>query len=93
VADAFAPDVVEPCPLRKPGPHWIEIELLGEDGSPVPWERYRITLPDGEIRSGFLDAEGKARIEHIEQPGQCQVTFPDLDAAAWDWLAKETVPA
>jgi len=38
---------------------WIEIELVDEDGKPVPGEAYRITLPDGTtIDEGTLDDKG-----------------------------------
>jgi hypothetical protein len=61
---------------------WIEIRLVGEDDGPIPGQRYRIELPDGSVRGGQLDGEGRARVEEIP-PGSCQVTFPDLDAEAW----------
>jgi hypothetical protein len=78
------PPIVQPCPMNN-SPHWIEIELVGEDGNGIPWEQYKITLPDGTVSSGFLDDKGKARVDNIPLAGQCKVTFPDLDAAAWDW--------
>jgi hypothetical protein len=61
---------------------WIAIELVGEDDKPIPGERYRIELPDGKVREGALDGKGKARIEGIP-PGQCNITFPNLDKEAW----------
>jgi type VI secretion system secreted protein VgrG len=64
--------------------HWIEIELVNEDGDAVPGERYRITLPDGTtVADGTLDDKGWARVDHID-PGTCQVTFPNLDREAWE---------
>ncbi|MEA2544597.1 MAG: hypothetical protein QOH35_5963 [Acidobacteriaceae bacterium] len=72
-----------PCPLQQQS-HWIEIELLGEDDSPIPGEAYRIKLPDGSIVSGTLDAKGGARVENISEPGACQITFPALDRGAWE---------
>lgn len=77
--------IVASCPLRERPPHWIEIELVGEDGQPIAWERYEITTPDMTVHAGFLDQHGKARVDGIADPGQCLVGFPDLDAAAWDW--------
>jgi type VI secretion system secreted protein VgrG len=63
--------------------HWIEIELVDEDGNPVPGEPYRITLPDGTtVADGTLNEKGWARVDHID-PGTCQVTFPNLDKDAW----------
>ena len=63
-------------------PHFIEIEMVDEDGNPVPGEQYQITLPDGSVASGTLDAKGTARVDGIE-PGTCKVTFPKLDESAW----------
>jgi hypothetical protein len=63
--------------------HWIEIELVGEDNSPVPWEPYRITLPNGDVVRGYLDRNGRARVNGIESAGNCTITFPDLDKDLW----------
>ena len=81
-----------PMPPFKPGqaaapgeqkkPHFIEIELVDEDGNPVPGEQYKITLPDGSVASGTLDGNGKARVDGID-PGSCKVTFPNLDQSVW----------
>ncbi|MGA8152327.1 MAG: type VI secretion system tip protein VgrG [Terriglobales bacterium] len=63
-------------------PHWIEIEMVDEEGNPVPGEQYNITLPDGSQASGSLDDKGKARVDGID-PGSCKVTFPNLDQSVW----------
>lgn len=63
---------------------WIEIVLIDEADQPVPGEAYRITLPDGEtVAEGTLDGRGFARVDGID-PGTCQITFPRLDAEAWE---------
>ncbi len=62
---------------------WIELQLVGEDGKPVPDEPYRVTLPDGSIEEGTLDDEGKARVDGFEK-GNCKITFPNLDQEAWE---------
>lgn len=59
-------------------PHWIGIELKDEDGNPMPGEEYRAKLPDGKVVTGWLDKEGKARIDGIPKGGQCEVTFPRI---------------
>ena len=65
-------------------PSWIEIELVDEDKQPVPGEKYKITLPDGEsVAEGTLDDKGCARVEGFESGG-CKITFPDLDKEAWE---------
>jgi hypothetical protein len=81
--------VVQPCPVaeqEQPG-HWIEIELLGEDDQPQPWEEYLVKLPDGRQISGYLDGEGVARLDCLPTAGQCLVSFPALDRDAWDFIA------
>ena len=64
--------------------HWIAIKLEDEEGKPIPGERYRITLPDGQtLAEGSLDEKGEAKVENIDA-GNCKVTFPDLDKDAWN---------
>jgi hypothetical protein len=67
-----------------PKQHWIVIEMVGEDDSPVKNEAYRITLPDGSIKEGKTDDKGQATIEAISMPGICIVRFPDLDSEAFE---------
>lgn len=62
---------------------WIEIQMLDETDKPVPSVRYEIKLPDGSVAGGTLDQNGKARVEGFD-PGTCQVSFPELDAEAWE---------
>ncbi len=58
--------------------HWLEIELVDDEGNPVPGELYTVELPDGSTVSGRLDDQGQARLEGID-PGTAKVSFPDLD--------------
>ena len=62
---------------------WIEIEMVDEEDEPVPGVAYSIKLPDGTEATGTLDSNGFARIDGIE-PGQCEVSFPNLDKSAWE---------
>ena len=63
---------------------WIEIQLNDETGNPMPGEPYKITLSDGTtVADGTLDEKGFARVANID-PGNCQVTFPNLDKDAWE---------
>jgi hypothetical protein len=56
---------------------WVEIQLLDEEGIPMAREQYRLKLPNGSFEDGFLDKNGRARVDGID-PGTCQVSFPDL---------------
>lgn len=60
---------------------WIEIELHDQEGEPIAGERYEIKLPDGKVSKGSLDGKGFARVQGFD-PGQCKVTFPELDKDA-----------
>ncbi|MBU0618148.1 MAG: hypothetical protein KKI02_10560, partial [Planctomycetes bacterium] len=87
--DSYAPVEVEQqesTPPEEATPEeektWVEIVLVDEEGEPCAGERYRIVLPDGTIKEGTLDANGKARVSGID-PGSCEVTFPRLDVESW----------
>jgi hypothetical protein len=75
-APASAPDATAPDAT------FVEIELVGEDGSPIASERFELTTPDGERHTGYTDDRGLARVA-AAQPGACTVSFPDLDRDAW----------
>ena len=62
---------------------WIEIELVDEEDNPVPGEKYKCTMKDGTVDTGTLDNKGFKRIEGMD-PGECQITFPNLDKEAWE---------
>jgi hypothetical protein len=92
---AFAPRVRKRClqsvpmPAGEPMPSseksdedFIEIQLVGEDDQPVGGCAYLVALPNGDERGGKLNSKGFARIDGIPS-GQCRVTFPELDAEAW----------
>ena len=64
--------------------HFIEINMVDSDGNPVAGEAYKVTLPDGTtVADGTLDSKGHARVDNID-PGNCQVTFPNVDQDAWE---------
>lgn len=66
------------------GKHWIEVYLEGEDGRGVPNEPYVVKLPDGKEIHGKLGPDGIARVEGIENPGDCKIEFPKRDKYAVD---------
>lgn len=61
---------------------WVDIELVDDENNPCPYERYELTLPNGKKRRGWLDGRGQAHVTGIP-PGQCEVTFPNLDREGW----------
>ncbi|HST45991.1 MAG TPA: carboxypeptidase-like regulatory domain-containing protein, partial [Luteimonas sp.] len=63
--------------------HWVEVELVDEAGKPVAGERVQITLPDGSVSGGTTDEKGLLKVSNID-PGECRITFPDLDEKAWE---------
>jgi type VI secretion system secreted protein VgrG len=75
---APTPDI----PVSPEKPHWISIELVDELGKRVPYEDYRVILPDGSTVEGCLDQKGRAKITGVD-PGNCKVSFPNRDAKDW----------
>ena len=65
-----------------PATHFIEIQLVDELDQPIAGESYEITTPDGKVRRGATDANGRARENNL-QAGECQIRFPRLDSDAW----------
>jgi hypothetical protein len=78
---AVADDAPAPAPAQSKD--WVELELMDEEGNPVPKARYKLCLPDGTERDGVLGDDGRQREEGIN-PGVVKITFPDFDAAEWD---------
>jgi hypothetical protein len=72
-----------PPPIDPPDSHTVVIELVDVDNNPVPFEPYRIKLPDGRVETRTLDRHGRDRITGIREAGQCLVCFHQRDAATW----------
>src|SRR5262245_14172990 len=70
-------------PVEKPKEKkaWIEIILVDAEGKPMPGVKYRITPPGAAPVEGRLNEHGQAGVYNIE-PGNCKITFPDLDEEA-----------
>jgi hypothetical protein len=73
----------QPAEKKKEKKAWIEIILVDLEGKPVPGVKYRITPPGGQPVEGRLNEHGQAGLYMIE-PGNCKITFPDLDKDAWE---------
>ncbi len=80
-------NAVELSELASPEPKevlraWIEIRLEDHEGKPVPRARYEVLLDNRELRQGYLDLQGFARLEGLPE-GTCKVSFPDYDQSSW----------
>jgi type VI secretion system secreted protein VgrG len=60
---------------KPPKRHWLQIELVDEQGAPVPGAAYVVKTASGEELLGTLDESGKARLGGLD-PGSCVVKFP-----------------
>lgn len=63
---------------------WVEVQMVDLAGEPVANERCKIVLPDGTVRETKTNYVGRIRIDGLTTPGSCEVSFPDLDADAWE---------
>lgn len=73
---------IEPLGPSEDDTTWVEIELLDQDKNPVSDERYVIETSDGRKIEGRTNSSGRALEEGIK-PGDCKVSFPDLEASSW----------
>jgi uncharacterized Zn-binding protein involved in type VI secretion len=62
---------------------YVEISLRGTRDEPINNEPYEIILSNGEIRTGFLDPNGFARIEHVPL-SIGSISFPQTPATSSD---------
>jgi hypothetical protein len=77
--DVPAEEVLGPAaPDSAPAPDlvWIGINLVDQDGKPVPNRPYRVIGPDQQTYSGSLDSHATAFVRNLP-PGNCQVYCPD----------------
>ena len=61
---------------------WIALEVVDDQGKPIPSLRYEMITPDGRRLTGTVGADGKARIEAIKK-GTCKIEFPELPDDSW----------
>jgi phage baseplate assembly protein gpV len=62
--------------------HAIEITVVNALDQPAVGVYYELRTPDGRTRTGTTDSAGLIKLDDIEQPGDCQLVFPDIDAQA-----------
>src|SRR5438128_1151443 len=61
---------------------WIALEVVDDQGKPIPYLRYEMITPDGRRLTGTVGADGKARIDAIKK-GTCKIEFPELPDDSW----------
>lgn len=57
---------------------WVDIELVDAKGDPIPFQKFRLTLPDGKVIEDELDEDGLGGVEGV-RPGEGKLEFPNLD--------------
>lgn len=67
---------------------WIGVLVVDERGRPVKDVKVKLKLTDGsEVVIDFLSAElqpdGSYRTDRVLDPGQCEISFPELCDAEW----------
>lgn len=62
--------VVSSGTSRRAKEAWVEIVVEDASGQPCANQAFELELPDGQVASGTLDAEGKTRHEGL-YPGEC----------------------
>jgi hypothetical protein len=72
---------VEPTTPIDNEDHWIEVQVVGEDGEGLASVRCLLTLPDGREITRTTDRFGLIRVERL-LAGECSIRFPDLDSEA-----------
>src|SRR5687768_5919431 len=71
---------------------WVALRLVDEEGEPVAGEPWRLTFADGSKAEGTLGADGQVAV-FARGAGETSVTFPGLDADAWEPLSADEAKA
>lgn len=71
------PVVVRVVAEAAPGSYPVEYRLLNGKGEPIPPTHYRLTMPNGEVKTGESDANGYIR--YLDNPHAGKTTLVLLD--------------
>jgi hypothetical protein len=63
--------------------HYIEINVVDDEGNPMPGIAYELTLPDRRKRTGTTGANGQIYVDGIDA-GSCKLRLPALDRETWE---------
>ena len=78
---AFAP--AEPQPMFDEQPHWVEVQLVGDDDVGIAGAICELTLASGKVIRRRTNRHGIVRVEGFTSAGNCTVCFPEMDEEAW----------
>ncbi len=79
--------VVQPCAGGEPL-EAIEVIVCGDDDRPLAGLAVVLESPSKGLQSDVTDARGRCRFEGVPPGEQTRVTLAELDAAAWELVAK-----
>jgi uncharacterized protein (DUF2345 family) len=57
-------------------------QLVDDDGSPLANHDYKLTLPDGTVKTGQTDAQGYIRVQIGQQTGNSKLELPGYKPAS-----------
>jgi hypothetical protein len=77
---------LQSCPKNRQNQYWLEVEMIGEDDSPIPWEEFVVIPASGEKIKGVLDKNGWARVDGLQESGIYRISFPRLDKDTWEFI-------
>jgi uncharacterized Zn-binding protein involved in type VI secretion len=80
-AEAVTRQVAPPPPAT--GTTWVEVEVVDNDGKPMPYQKVRVTDSGGTARIAYSDPKGIARVDGMAK-GDCKITLADLDRSSWE---------
>ncbi len=72
-----------PPPTPATGTAWVEVEVVDNDGKPLPYQKVRVIDGGGTPRIAFSDSKGIARVDGMAK-GECKITLADLDKSSWE---------
>ena len=71
---------VLPCKKK----HWFGVRVVDEKGKVVPGVKVKLKLTDGTTPEIIIDKTGAYKTATTLDPGNCDVSFPDLFDAEWN---------
>jgi hypothetical protein len=71
---------VQPCKKK----HWFGVRVVDEKGKVVPGVKVKLKLTDGSTPVITIDKTGTHKTATTLDPGNCEVSFPDLFDAEWN---------